>query len=150
LLGEAPGLEKISDAPPPQRNQQSPDRALHSFAVLYSLVEHPCYSRHYRFLVPFFWHIVDGQSASIRHFAAFACHHGLTFFGPFEQHLTLFLVFAALAFWLNRFMYVAASVFLRALIIRSHWAFTFLHEHITIKRLNRILVRPLSNLFQKR
>jgi hypothetical protein len=55
-------------------------------------------------------------------------------FGTFDARLSRFLLCVALAFWLNRFMYIAATVFLRALIIRSHQAFSFLHEHITIKR----------------
>jgi hypothetical protein len=55
-------------------------------------------------------------------------------FGSFDSRFTLFLLFVAAAFWLNRFMYLAATMFLRALIIRSHQAFSFLHDHITIKR----------------
>ena len=86
-----------------------------------------------------FWFLFSGTSSmgrsrlfgtSLLLLAALALH----IFTSFEPRLTLFLLFAALAFWLNRLMYLAATLFLRALVIRSHRAFSFLHEHITIKR----------------
>jgi hypothetical protein len=85
------------------------------------------------------WFLFSGTSSmgrsrlfgvSLLPLAAIALH----FFCSFNPRLTFFLLFLSLAFWLNRFMYVAATLFLRALIIRSHCAFSFLYDHITIKR----------------
>lgn len=53
---------------------------------------------------------------------------------PFAWSFTPFLLVLALAFWLNRFMYVAATFFLRAFVIRNHRAFALVHENLTLKR----------------
>jgi hypothetical protein len=58
----------------------------------------------------------------------------LQVFHPISWSFTPFLLVLSLALWLNRFMYVAATFFLRAFVIRNHRAFAFVHENLTLKR----------------
>lgn len=56
-------------------------------------------------------------------------------FNPFSWRGTLFYVVVALSLWMSRCLYVASTIFLRALIVRSHRAFAMLSDTIVLKRL---------------
>lgn len=57
----------------------------------------------------------------------------LLLFDPSSRWFSPFLVLLILAFWLNRFMYITATVFLRAFVLRNQKAFALVHDHLTLR-----------------
>ena len=55
-------------------------------------------------------------------------------FNPFGWNSTLFFLFAALAFWFGRMLYIAATFFLRAFVIRNYRAYNLLADAIVVRR----------------